>query len=71
MFLARQRGSLNEGVKAGAPARSYPVVYLLHGYTDDNTGWLQFGEINRLADKAIAEGTIAPMILVMPNGDSS
>ena len=51
--------------------RSYPVVYLLHGYTDDNTGWLQFGEINRYADKAIAEGTIPPMIIVMPNGDSS
>jgi len=41
--------------------RTYPVVYLLHGYTDDNTGWLQFGEINRYANKAI----------VMPNGDSS
>ena len=51
--------------------RSYPVVYLLHGFTDDNTGWLQFGEINRYADKAIAEGTIPPMIIVMPNGDSS
>ena len=51
--------------------RSYPVVYLLHGYTDDNTGWLQFGEINRYADKAIADGTISPMIIVMPNGDSS
>jgi enterochelin esterase-like enzyme len=52
-------------------ARSYPVVYLLHGYTDDNTGWLQFGEINRYADKAIGEGIIPPMIIVMPNGDSS
>ncbi len=51
--------------------RSYPVVYLLHGYSDDNTGWLQFGEINRLADAAINEGTIPPMIIVMPNGDSS
>ena len=51
--------------------RSYPVVYLLHGYTDDNTGWLQFGEVNRYADKAIADGTIPPMIIVMPNGDSS
>ena len=51
--------------------RSYPVVYLLHGYTDDNTGWVQFGEINRYADKAIAEGTIPPMIIIMPNGDSS
>lgn len=51
--------------------RTYPVVYLLHGYTDDNTGWLQFGEINRYADKAIAEGAIPPMIIVMPNADSS
>jgi enterochelin esterase-like enzyme len=51
--------------------RSYPVVYLLHGFTDDNTGWLQFGEVNRYADKAIAEGNIPPMIIVMPNGDSS
>lgn len=51
--------------------RTYPVVYLLHGYTDDNTGWLQFGEVNRYADKAIADGTIPPMIIVMPNGDSS
>jgi enterochelin esterase-like enzyme len=51
--------------------RTYPVVYLLHGYTDDHTGWLQFGEINRYADKAIAEGTIPPMIIIMPNADSS
>ena len=51
--------------------RSYPIVYLLHGFTDDNTGWLQFGEINRYADKAILNGTIPPMIIVMPNGDSS
>ena len=51
--------------------RSYPVVYLLHGYSDDNTGWLQFGEINRLADAAINDGAIPPMIIVMPNGDSS
>lgn len=48
--------------------RSYPVVYLLHGYSDDDTGWLQFGEINRLVDKAIADGTIPPMIIVMPDG---
>jgi enterochelin esterase-like enzyme len=51
--------------------RSYPVVYLLHGYSDDNTGWLQFGEINRYADKAIAEGTIPPMIIVMPDAQTS
>ena len=55
----------------GSSERTYPVVYLLHGFTDDNTGWLQFGEVNRYADKAIAEGTIPPMIIIMPNGDSS
>jgi len=51
--------------------RTYPVVYLLHGHTDDNTSWLQAGEINRYADKAIEEGTIPPMIIVMPDADSS
>ena len=51
--------------------RSYPVVYLLHGYTDDNTAWLQYGEVNRYADKAITDGTIPPMIIVMPDADST
>jgi S-formylglutathione hydrolase FrmB len=51
--------------------RTYPVVYLLHGLSGDNTQWLQWGEINRYADKAIAEGTIPPMILVMPNANRS
>ena len=51
--------------------RTYPVVYLLHGLGDNHASWVQFGEVNRYADKAIAEGTIPPMIIVMPEGDSS
>ena len=51
--------------------RTYPVVYLLHGLSGDNTQWLQWGEINRYVDKAIAEGTIPLMILVMPNAGKS
>ncbi len=51
--------------------RNYPIVYLLHGYTDDETGWVQFGEVNRYADKAIANGEIPPMIIVMPDGGVS
>ncbi|MDN5287585.1 MAG: esterase family protein [Mucilaginibacter sp.] len=51
--------------------RTYPVVYLLHGYGDDQTGWLQFGEVNRYADKAIAEGKIPPMIIVMPDAQGT
>jgi len=47
--------------------RSYPVVYLLHGYSDNETAWVQFGEVNRTLDKAIAEGLVPPMIIIMPN----
>jgi enterochelin esterase-like enzyme len=48
--------------------RSYPVVYVLHGYSDDETGWIQFGEASRIAEKGIAEGKIPPCILVFPDG---
>ena len=36
--------------------RSYPVLYLLHGAGDDQTGWVQFGEVLHIADEAIREG---------------
>jgi enterochelin esterase-like enzyme len=51
--------------------RKYPVTYLLHGYGDADDGWLQFGEINRLADAAIKDGKIPPMIIVTPDGFTS
>ena len=35
---------------------SYPVLYLLHGLGDNHTGWVQFGQVQHIADKAIAEG---------------
>ena len=47
--------------------RSYPVLYLLHGAGDDQTGWVQFGEILHIADKAINQGTATPMIVLMPD----
>jgi enterochelin esterase-like enzyme len=51
--------------------RHYPVVYLLHGYTDNDMGWIQFGEAHMKADRAIATGEIPPMILVMPDAGVS
>lgn len=50
-----------------ADTRTYPVVYLLHGYSDNDKAWVQFGEVNLTADKAIAEREIPPMIIVMPD----
>lgn len=50
--------------------RSYPVLYLLHGMGDDQTGWVQFGEILRITDAAIKDGTATPMIIVMPDANT-
>ncbi|MFT6880300.1 MAG: enterochelin esterase-like enzyme [Arcticibacterium sp.] len=50
--------------------RSYPVLYLLHGATDNHTGWVQFGEVLHITDKAIADGTATPMIIIMPDADT-
>lgn len=50
--------------------RSYPVLYLLHGSGDDQTGWIQYGEVQYIADKAIAEGAATPMIIVMPDANT-
>jgi enterochelin esterase-like enzyme len=50
--------------------RSYPVLYLLHGSGDDHTGWVQFGQVQHIADKAIADGSASPMIIVMPDANT-
>jgi enterochelin esterase-like enzyme len=50
--------------------RSYPVLYLLHGGGDDQTGWVQFGEVLLIADKAIKEGLATPMVIVMPDANT-
>ena len=52
-------------------SRYYPVVYLLHGFTDNDMAWIQFGEANLIADDAIANREIPSMILVMPDGGVS
>lgn len=50
--------------------RSYPVLYLLHGAGDDQTGWVQFGEVLNITDKAIKDGIATPMVIVMPDANT-
>ncbi|GAB5405782.1 MAG: alpha/beta hydrolase-fold protein [Aureliella sp.] len=50
--------------------RKYPVLYLLHGAGDDQTGWVQFGEVRHIADKAIREGKATPMVIIMPDAEA-
>src|SRR6267142_3335544 len=48
--------------------RSYPVLYLLHGYSDDASAWTSVGRANVILDNLIAEGQTVPMLVVMPLG---
>ena len=51
-----------------AGATKYPVLYLLHGYSDDASGWTAVGKANLVLDTLISEGKAKPMIIVMPLG---
>jgi enterochelin esterase-like enzyme len=47
----------------------YPVLYLLHGYTATDRGWMNpnYVGLPEMMDRLIARHAIAPMIVVMPN----
>ena len=46
----------------------YPVLYLLHGWSDTAGGWSSIGQANFILDNLIATGKAKPMIVVMPLG---
>ena len=51
-----------------AAAATYPVLYLLHGFSDDASAWSTVGFANLILDNLIAQGKAKPMIVVMPLG---
>src|SRR5262245_27360257 len=46
----------------------YPVLYLLHGAGDDETGWTKKGAAAVILDNLYADKKVVPMVVVMPNG---
>jgi len=48
--------------------QSYPVLYLLHGFSDDASAWSAVGRANVILDNLIAQGKAKPMLVVMPLG---
>lgn len=48
--------------------KDYPVLYLLHGAGDIESGWTMIGRANNIIDNAIADGKAKPMVVVMPLG---
>ncbi len=49
-------------------ATRYPVLYLLHGFGQKSSSWLEVAFANRILDHLIDEGKAKPMIVVMPDG---
>lgn len=52
----------------GKDKKKYPVLYLQHGWGEDETAWSVQGHANLIMDNLIAEGKIAPFIIVMTYG---
>jgi enterochelin esterase family protein len=51
------------------PDKKYPVLYLVHGWGEDENGWSIQGHMANIMDGLIAAGKAVPMIVVMPSGD--
>lgn len=49
-------------------SKRYPVLYLQHGWGEDETAWTNQGRANLIMDNLIAEGKIDPFIIVMTYG---
>ena len=48
--------------------KKYPVLYLQHGWGENETSWPEQGHANLIMDNLIAEGAIEPFIVVMTYG---
>lgn len=48
--------------------QKYPVLYLQHGWGEDETAWSNQGHANLIMDNLIAEGKAEPFIIVMTYG---
>ena len=50
------------------PTKRYPVLYLQHGWGEDETAWSNQGHANLIMDNLIAEGKVRPFLIVMTYG---
>ncbi len=46
----------------------FPVLYLQHGGTNDETSWVREGHVSFIMDNLLAEKKITPMLVVMERG---
>jgi enterochelin esterase-like enzyme len=49
----------------------YPVLFMLHGFSENENAWVTKGHINQAADHLISAGEIPPVVIIMPgSGDN-
>lgn len=75
MFWCKETGSLKRAFVYTPPTYysdkesvRYPVLYLQHGYGEDETAWFTQGHANLIMDNLIADGKIRPFIIVTTYG---
>lgn len=60
---------------SSSPERRYPVLYILHGFTDSDLTWMgwrpHFVNVPAAMERALDSGSVREMILVMPNAYTS
>ncbi|MBO0356758.1 esterase [Hymenobacter sp. BT186] len=57
------------GYDAANSTEKYPVLYLLHGGGEDESGWAKQGKTDLILDNLLAEKKIKPMLVVMLDGN--
>lgn len=63
----QQKVSIYQSAGYIAGKDSMPVLYLLHGMGDNHTTWLKAGRLQQVADSCIANGSMKPCMIVMPD----
>ena len=47
--------------------KQYPVIYMLHGLSDNYTAWVERGGMQTVADELIGTGELREVVIIMPN----
>ncbi len=73
LFPSKSTGSIRRALVYTPPgyekgSARYPVLYLQHGWGEDETAWTRQGHANLILDNLIAEGKAKPFIIVMTYG---
>ena len=50
--------------------KTYPVLYLLHGYGGNQNDWFVYDKLQEQADKAIADGIMPEAVIITPDGNT-